>query len=160
MRKQWLSRIMKITAIITLAVMVAMFLLRLFLLTILGFFPLPYTPHNRNLDREQNEAIISLVEQAITVRYETHCMETLEAIFTDELEEHYEHYSRYYLMDVSTYYVSRFYMWTIFRDKEDQWNVEVGMHEGCLMSGYSFFLKVCIVKLDCGSYRIRYIGEG
>jgi len=151
---------MKTTAIIMIVVMVAMFLLRLYLLTILGFAPIPFVPHNKNLDREQNEAIISLVEQAITVRYETHCMETLEAIFTDELEEQNEDYSRYYFKDVSPYYVSRFYMCSIYSDKEDQWVVVIGIHEGGLMSGYSFFLYITIVRLECGSYRISSIGEG
>ena len=146
------------TCLIVVLVLIVL-IISAFILTI-GFAPFPYTRQNRRFDRELNEAMIYLVETAISVQYSTHSAEKLQEILTEELfEKEVTYLFRGYVFEnVSHYYVNRDYMRTMRYSGDNQWSVVVGMHEGGLMSGYSFFLHVTIIKTESGSYRISFIG--
>ena len=122
-----------------------------------GYVSFPYTRHNKDFDKEQNKAMIHLVEQVFDARYKTHSVETLEKIFTEELLENYDNYIHNFFQEGPFYY-NKNYMKTIHFTEENQWTVIVSMHEGGLMSGNSYFLHVTIIKTEDGSYLISSIG--
>ena len=149
----------KTSIIISSIIIVAIiFLVLSFITTCLGFFPFSYARHNRNFDKEMNVAIIDLVEQLISVKYNTHCSETLERIFTEELLEKYSEYHHHLFKNIP-FFVNRNYMQSLHGSGDGKWTVIVGMHEGGLMTGYSFYLHVTIVEMASGSYLISSIGE-
>ena len=124
-----------------------------------GFFPLPHVPHNRNIDRELNRAIIDLVEQVTQVQYHTHCRETMEQIFTSHLLENYDNYHHDFFRDVRPVYVNRNYMRSMPYIGDGEWHVIVTIHEGRIWSGESFFLHIHVIETEEGSYQIHRIGR-
>ena len=118
--------------------------------------------HNKNHSKELNEAIINLVEQLIEVKYETHCTETLEKIFTEELLEIYDDIHPHFFREESFYFVNRTFMRSLYYLGDNQWSVIVRIHEGFFLSRTperSFWLYITIIKTESGSYLINYIAR-
>jgi len=146
------------TAIIVLVIAFLIAMLFMPFALSIGYISLPYTGHNKNFDKEQNEAMIHFVEQVIDVQYKTHSPETLKEIFTEEFLESEGNYLHDLFREGPVYF-NKNYMKTMRLTKENQWSVVISMHEGGLMSGYSFFLHVTIIKTEDGAYLINSIGR-
>jgi len=132
----------------------------LFSSLILGYVPFLRTRHNTNFERELNIAIINLVEQVVDIQYRTHCLESLELIFTEELMERYDDAHPNFFRNETFFFVNRNYMRTLHYADDDRWYVNVRIHEGPLRTVTSFFLQIAIVRCEDHSYKIDFIGRG
>ena len=143
-----------------LIIILIIFAVTFFSSLILGYVPFLRTRHNTNFERELNVAIINLVEQVIDIQYRTHCLESLELIFTEELMENYDDFHPHFFRNETFFFVNRNYMRTLYYLGEGRWDVIVRIHEGSLRTGNSFFLYLTIVRGENGSYMVDFIGRG
>jgi len=116
-------------------------------------------PRNNAFDRELNEAVISLVNQTVTVKFRTHCMETLEDIMTKELLERLENLYSDFFRDERFYFVNRNFMRTLtWFETGSHWGIQVGIYEGIFFDR-SYFIEMHIIQNADKTYEISFIGK-
>ena len=104
---------------------------------------------NNDFDSEVNQAVRELVNQLITVKYRTHCDETVQEMLDSWFPDFFSHRR--------VYFVNRNYLQTLHYAGDRQWYVTVGITEGFL--GDSFFIQIRIIQQESGVFKIAFLGK-